>query len=98
MKGNQDADTTRATYFAGDAAMMIWSSFLLDELAGLRNDALPTCAAVQGRSHVAGEEHRHRHDAAGSERDGEPAAFGEIVSWAVLTDASDPRPRTSSAT
>ena len=43
VKGNQDADTTRATYFAGDAAMVIWSSFLLDELAGLRNDALPTC-------------------------------------------------------
>ena len=44
MPGNQDADTTRATYFAGDAAMVIWSSFLLDELAGLRSDALPTCA------------------------------------------------------
>ncbi|HEX3198724.1 MAG TPA: extracellular solute-binding protein, partial [Propionibacteriaceae bacterium] len=43
VPGNQDADTTRATYFAGDAAMVIWSSFLLDELAGLRNDALPTC-------------------------------------------------------
>ena len=23
--------------------MVIWSSFLLDEIAGLRNDALPTC-------------------------------------------------------
>ena len=34
VSGNQDADTTRATYFAGDAAMRIWSSFLLDELAG----------------------------------------------------------------
>ena len=44
VAGNQDADTTRATYFAGDAAMVIWSSFLLDELAGLRSDALPTCA------------------------------------------------------
>ena len=39
----QDVDTTRATYFAGDAAMLIWSPFILDELAGLRNDALPTC-------------------------------------------------------
>ena len=43
VPGNQDADTTRATYFAGNAAMVIWSSFLLDELAGLRKDALPTC-------------------------------------------------------
>ena len=43
VPGAQDVDTTRATYFAGKAAMMVWSSFLLDELAGLRNDALPTC-------------------------------------------------------
>jgi multiple sugar transport system substrate-binding protein len=42
--GGQDADTTRADYFSGKAAMIVWSSFLLDELAGLRNDALPTCA------------------------------------------------------
>lgn len=39
----QNVDTTRATYFAGQAAMVIWSPFILDELAGLRNDALPTC-------------------------------------------------------
>ena len=39
----QDVDTTRATYFAGDAAMIVWSPFILDEMAGLRNDALPTC-------------------------------------------------------
>jgi multiple sugar transport system substrate-binding protein len=43
VAGVQDADTTRAAYFSGDAAMVVWSSFLLDELAGLRNDALPTC-------------------------------------------------------
>jgi multiple sugar transport system substrate-binding protein len=44
VAGNQDVDTTRATYFAGKSAMVIWSSFLLDELAGLRDDAAPTCA------------------------------------------------------
>ena len=43
MTGAQDVDTTRASYFAGQAAMIIWSSFILDEMAGLRNDALPTC-------------------------------------------------------
>ena len=48
VAGNQDADTTRATYFTGGAAMIVWSSFLLDELAGLRNDALPTCAECKG--------------------------------------------------
>ena len=43
VTGAQDADTTRAAYFAGEAAMIVWSSFILDELAGLRDDALPTC-------------------------------------------------------
>lgn len=40
----QDVDTTRATYFAGEAAMILWSPFILDEMAGLRSDTVPTCA------------------------------------------------------
>ena len=33
---------TREIYFAGKAAMIIWSPFILDELAGLRDSAPPT--------------------------------------------------------
>lgn len=33
---------SRELYFAGRAAMIIWSPFILDELAGLRDDAPPT--------------------------------------------------------
>ena len=33
---------SREVYFAGKAAMIIWSPFILDELAGLRDDAPPT--------------------------------------------------------
>ncbi len=33
---------SRELYFAGKAAMIIWSPFILDELAGLRDDAPPT--------------------------------------------------------
>jgi multiple sugar transport system substrate-binding protein len=43
VKGNQDVDSTRATYFAGRAAMMMWSPFLLDGMAGLRDDTKPSC-------------------------------------------------------
>ena len=32
---------SRAIYFAGKAAMIIWSPYILDELAGLRNSAPP---------------------------------------------------------
>lgn len=33
---------SREIYFAGGAAMIIWSPFILDELAGLRDSAAPT--------------------------------------------------------
>jgi multiple sugar transport system substrate-binding protein len=41
--GVQDVVTTRATYFAGQAGMIIWSPFILDEMAGLRDNAFPSC-------------------------------------------------------
>jgi multiple sugar transport system substrate-binding protein len=41
--GQQDVASTRATYFAGQATMIIWSPFILDEMCGLRDDAFPTC-------------------------------------------------------
>ena len=87
VKGNQDADTTRATYFAGDAAMVIWSSFLLDELAGLRNDALPTCDQCKSDPTWLAENTGIVTTLQGPSGAG-PAAYGEIVSWNVLKDAS----------
>ncbi len=41
--GLNDVVSTRATYFAGQAAMIVWSPFILDEMAGLRDAALPVC-------------------------------------------------------
>lgn len=38
-----DVVSSRATYFAGQAAMLVWSPFVLDEMAGLRDNALPNC-------------------------------------------------------
>ncbi len=38
-----DVAGSRATYFAGRAAMIVWSPFILDEMAGLRDNALPNC-------------------------------------------------------
>ncbi|MFD1343226.1 ABC transporter substrate-binding protein [Litorisediminicola beolgyonensis] len=35
-------EQSRTLYFSGDAAMIIWSPFILDELAGLRDSAPPT--------------------------------------------------------
>src|SRR5215212_11753880 len=87
VAGNQDADTTRATYFAGDAAMVIWSSFLLDELAGLRKDALPTCDKCKSDPTWLAENSGIVTTLQGPGATA-PAAFGEVVSFAVLNDAS----------
>ncbi|WP_102107458.1 ABC transporter substrate-binding protein [Oceaniglobus roseus] len=35
-------DQSRTLYFSGNAAMIIWSPFILDELAGLRDSSPPT--------------------------------------------------------
>ncbi|AXK34550.1 extracellular solute-binding protein [Streptomyces armeniacus] len=85
--GTQTVDSTRATYFSGKAPMLLWSSFVLDELAGLRKDALPSCpqCTKEGGRYL-------------SDRSGivtslrgpdaeEPAQFGEITSWAVTRSA-----------
>lgn len=45
--GEQDVESTRATYLAGEAAMISWSPHLLDELAGLFPDIPPTCEQCQ---------------------------------------------------
>lgn len=42
--GIVDVASSRATYFAGQSAMLVWSPFVLDEMAGLRDAALPNCA------------------------------------------------------
>jgi len=43
VPGAQDVESTRGTYFAGRAAMVMWSPFILDGMAGLRNDTRPSC-------------------------------------------------------
>src|SRR5918993_4303791 len=87
VTGAQDVDTTRASYFAGQAAMLIWSSFILDEMAGLRNDALPTCAECRDNPAFLAENSGVVTGVQGPDGD-EPAAYGEIVSWVVTADAA----------
>jgi multiple sugar transport system substrate-binding protein len=87
VTGAQDVDTTRASYFAGQGAMLIWSSFILDEMAGLRNDALPTCPeCADDPAYLA------KNSGVVTSIQGpsgtEPATFGEITSWTIPAEAS----------
>ena len=86
VTGAQDADTPRAAYFAGDAAMIIWSSFILDELAGLRDDALPTCDECTDDPLFLAENSGVVTAIEGPSGDG-PSQFGELVSFVISQDA-----------
>jgi multiple sugar transport system substrate-binding protein len=86
VRGNQDVDSTRATYFAGKAAMVIWSSFLLDELAGLRNDALPSCAQCRADKGWLAKNSGVVTGVKGPDGK-EPVNYGEVVSFAATSSA-----------
>lgn len=86
VPGAQDVDTTRAAYFAGQSAMVVWSSFILDEMAGLRADALPTCPECAADPAFLARNSGVVTAIAGPDGD-EGAQFGEVVSWAVTADA-----------
>ncbi|GAA2206014.1 extracellular solute-binding protein [Nonomuraea monospora] len=87
VKGKQDVDTTRATYFSGKAAMMIWSSFILDEMAGLRKDALPSCPECREDPEWLAKNTGVVTALKGPDGSA-PAQYGEIVSWAITADAA----------
>jgi multiple sugar transport system substrate-binding protein len=81
----QNVDSTRATYFAGQAAMVIWSPFILDELGGLRNDALPTCPECQANPRFLAE--NSAFVPAISAEGGQPAQYGQISYLGIGTGA-----------
>jgi len=86
-EGTQGVESTRSTYFAGQAAMTVWSSFLLDEMAGLREEFTPSCdecaddpgwlAAHTGVVPVV----------EGPSAAGTPAGYVELVSWGITEGA-----------
>lgn len=90
VPGAQDVDTVRAAYFAGKAAMFVWSTFALDEMAGLRKDALPTCPECAGDPAFLAK-NTGIVPAVQGPSGSAPAQFGEVTSWAITTgSATDP--------
>jgi len=87
VPGGQDVDTTRASYFAGQSAMFIWSTFVLDEMAGLRDDALPTCPECTDDPAYLAKNTGVVTTIEGPDSTA-PAVFGEITSWTVTAEAS----------
>lgn len=78
-------DQARSLYFAGDAAMIIWSPFILDELAGLRDSAPPTITEDPTSSELAGKTGIVTTFAGPSNPDG--AAWADIRYFGITADA-----------
>jgi len=87
VPGGQDVDTTRAAYFAGQAAMIIWSTFILDEMAGLREDAKPTCPQCAADPTFLATNSGVVTSIEGPSGS-DPATFGEITSWVITAEAA----------
>ncbi|NSC24781.1 extracellular solute-binding protein [Streptomyces albus subsp. chlorinus] len=84
--GTQTLDSTRATYFAGRSPMLMWSSFLLDELAGERADTRPSCARC-GKDPGFLAKNSGITTAFQGPDARRPGQFGEITSWTVTRTA-----------
>jgi multiple sugar transport system substrate-binding protein len=85
VEGAQDVDSTRGTYFAGRAAMMFWSPFLLDGMAGLRADTKPSCEQCKKNPAFLAENSGLVGPLAGSA--GEPSQFGSVSTFNIGVDA-----------
>ncbi|HIC87785.1 MAG TPA: extracellular solute-binding protein [Anaerolineae bacterium] len=76
---------TRATYFAGRAAMIIWSPFILDEMAGLRDSVLPACPECKDDPQFLAKNSGFVPAFAGPS--GAPAQYGQISYMGITTNA-----------
>ncbi|MXU64132.1 ABC transporter substrate-binding protein [Oceanomicrobium pacificus] len=76
---------SRELYFAGQAAMIIWSPFILDELAGLRDSAPPTINDDPTSPELASKTGIVTSFAGPSNPDG--AAWGDVRYFGITTDA-----------
>ncbi|MQQ09639.1 extracellular solute-binding protein [Epibacterium sp. SM1979] len=77
---------SRELYFAGKAAMIIWSPFILDELAGLRDSAPPTINDDPTSSELASKTGIVTNFSGPSNPDG--AAWGDIRYFGITNDAA----------
>lgn len=77
---------SRELYFAGQAAMIIWSPFILDELAGLRDSAPPTINDDPTSRELAGKTKIITNFSGPSNPAG--AAWGDVRYFGITSDAN----------
>lgn len=84
VPGAMDSTSTKTTYMAGDAAMTMWATYVLDEMAGLVDGAMPSCdecvadpAFIARNSGFVGQ-------LEGPDGNG-PSGYSEVTSWAIVS-------------
>lgn len=85
VAGDHDVESARAAYLAGDAAMLLFSTHILDELANLDEAVPPTCPECSDDPEFLAE-----HTGFVTVLDppsGEPAQFGATLAYAVPAHA-----------
>lgn len=85
--GVQNMASTRATYLSGQAAMTIWSPFILDEMAGLHDRILPTCAECVDNPAFLAENSGFIPAFIGPGAD-EPVQYGQVSALGITTSAA----------
>jgi multiple sugar transport system substrate-binding protein len=78
---------TRAEYLAGNCGMTMWSPFILDEMAGLRDSVLPTCAECENEPAFIARNTSVVSAIQGPSGDA-PAAWGSVNSLGIAPNAS----------
>lgn len=86
--GVQDVVSTRAVYFAGQAAMLVWSPFVLDEMAGLRDAAFPNCPECADDPAFLAKVSRFVPSFVGPSGSG-PVQYGQVSNLGISTSAPE---------
>ncbi len=82
-------DQARALYFAGEVCMTLWSPFIMDEMAGLRDAVLPSCDECTDDPAFIAKNSAFVGNFAGPS--GAPAQWGQ-VSYTSITTGADTEP------
>lgn len=87
VPGAMDSTSTKTTYMAGKAAITVWASFVLDEMAGLVNDATPGCPECASDPQFIAKNSGFVTSFQGPDATS-PVSGGDVTSWVVTSDAA----------
>lgn len=87
VPGAIDSTAAKTNYMGGKAAITMWASFILDEMAGLVADAAPTCPECTDDPQFIAKNSGFVTLFSGP--DGQPVSGGDVTSWVVSATADE---------